>query len=159
MNTLGQRLKYAREYRGYSQKDLEIISGVKQGTISKIERGKQESSAHDVVLCRALEINPFWLVFREGDMEMPKGFFPQAKAAKLDTHAPSIDNLVHRAEILAATELKKLANVNERLERIEKTTKEFIENSNARYTELERAVAELSVNKPPKSAPKQNRKH
>jgi phage repressor protein C with HTH and peptisase S24 domain len=55
------RLRTARKRKGLSQKELEEISGVGQGTISKIERGAQDTSAADVDLAMALDIHPAWL--------------------------------------------------------------------------------------------------
>jgi transcriptional regulator with XRE-family HTH domain len=63
--TYGDRLRAARKHKGLSQNQLADISGVGQGTISKIERGGQECSAADIKLSLALDINPAWL--SEGD--------------------------------------------------------------------------------------------
>lgn len=59
--TYGQRLKAARKNKKLSQTDLAEISGVGQGSISKIERGDQESSAYDIELSHHLGVNPMWL--------------------------------------------------------------------------------------------------
>jgi phage repressor protein C with HTH and peptisase S24 domain len=67
LNSYGMRMSYAdrlrtaRKRKGLSQKKLEEISGVGQGTISKIERGGQGNSASDVDLAMALDIHPAWL--------------------------------------------------------------------------------------------------
>jgi phage repressor protein C with HTH and peptisase S24 domain len=55
------RLRTARKNKKLSQEDLAQISGVTQSTISKIERGDQDSSTYDTDLARALDIHPFWL--------------------------------------------------------------------------------------------------
>jgi transcriptional regulator with XRE-family HTH domain len=65
----GERLKFARKARGYSQQELAKLSGVGQGSISKIERGDQEASTFDAELAMALKINPLWLSRGVGDME------------------------------------------------------------------------------------------
>ena len=57
----GDRLRLAREHKGLSQDDLVGISGVKQGTISKIERGDQNSSGFDAELSYALDVHAMWL--------------------------------------------------------------------------------------------------
>jgi len=57
----GERLRIAREHKGLSQDELVKISGVKQGTISKIERGDQNSSGFDAELSHALNIEAMWL--------------------------------------------------------------------------------------------------
>ncbi len=57
----GERLRAAREHKGLTQEELVKISGVKQGTISKIERGDQNSSGFDAVLSHHLDVNAMWL--------------------------------------------------------------------------------------------------
>jgi SOS-response transcriptional repressor LexA len=57
----GERLRIAREHKGLTQEELVKISGVKQGTISKIERGGQHSSGFDAVLAYHLDIDAMWL--------------------------------------------------------------------------------------------------
>lgn len=63
--TYGDRLRTARKHKNLSQDQLAQVSGVKQGTISKIERGDQEISTFDVELSMALDIHPLWL--KNGD--------------------------------------------------------------------------------------------
>jgi transcriptional regulator with XRE-family HTH domain len=63
--TYGDRLRAARKHKGYTQTQLEENSGVPQGTISKIERGGQDSSAYDIKLAMACDVHPLWL--SEGD--------------------------------------------------------------------------------------------
>lgn len=57
----GERLRLARKYKNLSQAELAIISGVKQGTISKIERNGQNYSGFDAQLSDALDIHAMWL--------------------------------------------------------------------------------------------------
>lgn len=61
----GDRLRTARKHRKLSQNQLAELSGVGQGTISKIERGEQGDSAANIKLAMALDISPVWL--SEGD--------------------------------------------------------------------------------------------
>lgn len=65
----GERLKTARRLRNMTQHELAEKSGVKQTTISKIERGDQKGSKSDMDLCFALQINPVWLSRGMGNME------------------------------------------------------------------------------------------
>lgn len=62
------RLKKAREQTGMSQQGLAMKSGVKQATISKIERGDSKSSTHTVELALACGVRPEWLATGEGEM-------------------------------------------------------------------------------------------
>jgi phage repressor protein C with HTH and peptisase S24 domain len=57
----GERLRLARKNKNYSQTELAAESGVGQGTISKIERGDQETSTFDIELAHALDVDPMWL--------------------------------------------------------------------------------------------------
>jgi transcriptional regulator with XRE-family HTH domain len=66
----GERLRYAREKREMTQEELAAKSKVGQGSISKIERGDQEKSTHDIKLAFALQISPFWLAMEIGEMEL-----------------------------------------------------------------------------------------
>jgi transcriptional regulator with XRE-family HTH domain len=68
MATLGLRLKKARDHAGLSQKQLQDRAGVSQKTISKIERGDQESSTQVVQLARACGVNVDWLATGRGEM-------------------------------------------------------------------------------------------
>ena len=57
----GDRLRLAREHHNLTQGKLAEISGVGQGTISKIERGDQHSSGYDAELAYILGIEAMWL--------------------------------------------------------------------------------------------------
>lgn len=59
----GERLRLAREQAGLSQDELSALTNgeVKQGSISKIERGDQTRSSFDIDLAIALNIHPKWL--------------------------------------------------------------------------------------------------
>lgn len=62
MKNLGERLRHARERKGWSQNKLADESGVKQGTISKIEREGQYKSVYAFKLAQALGIDNAWLI-------------------------------------------------------------------------------------------------
>jgi transcriptional regulator with XRE-family HTH domain len=65
---LGERLKKAREHAGLTQKELEEKSGVLQQMISKIEKGRQDTSAYIVQLAVACGVRPEWLGMGQGEM-------------------------------------------------------------------------------------------
>jgi SOS-response transcriptional repressor LexA len=58
---IGTRLRHARGLKQWSQEDLANASGVSQASISKIERGDQNSSVHTPQLAAALEVEAIWL--------------------------------------------------------------------------------------------------
>lgn len=64
----GERLRAARKYAKLTQQELATTSGVPQQTISKIERGDQDTSSHTVHLAVACGVRPQWLAMEEGPM-------------------------------------------------------------------------------------------
>ena len=77
----GDRLKLAREHKGLSQEELAKVSSVGQGTISKIERGDQNSSGYDAVLSHTLDIDAMWL-YSGKDEFAPEWLMPGKKNIK-----------------------------------------------------------------------------
>lgn len=80
----GDRLRAAREAARLTQEELAKKSGVKQGTISKIERGDADSSTFTVQLAVACGVRPEWLAMESG--EMTDGLYardPKARAVLL----------------------------------------------------------------------------
>ena len=61
METLGKRLKTARESAGMTQPELADKAGMSQQMISKIERDESTSSPHVVKLARILGVRAEWL--------------------------------------------------------------------------------------------------
>lgn len=66
MDTLGQRLKFARIERGLTQVQLALASGVKQSDISKLERGDSTATTGLVKLAKALGCSAEWLDTGDG---------------------------------------------------------------------------------------------
>ena len=64
MNTLGRRIKIARENRGLLQSELAALIGVKSsGVISNWETDKSEPDADKIVkLCHALDVSASYLL-------------------------------------------------------------------------------------------------
>jgi len=70
MNTLGERLVYARKKNGYTQSSLAAAIGVSRGVIFNIEKNKTAPQAIVVnALCQTLGINREWLMCGTGKME------------------------------------------------------------------------------------------
>ncbi|MFA7439022.1 helix-turn-helix domain-containing protein [Castellaniella sp.] len=68
MNTFGERLRYARELRGLSQKQLADACGLSQSAISSYERGSRKSTQKLLVIARKLEVDLYWLDGGTGHM-------------------------------------------------------------------------------------------
>ena len=89
----GERLKFARKMRKLTQPDLAALSNVKQGTISKIERGDQSASAFDIDLAVALRINPVWLSKGTGEIELKTNeLIPAGKFEEWGSDTPLDDD-------------------------------------------------------------------
>lgn len=62
MSTYAERLRQAREARGWTQQELEEASGVSQETISRHEGGEREPKDPTVQrLAKPLRVSPAWL--------------------------------------------------------------------------------------------------
>ena len=70
MNTLGDRLYYARKIRGYTQISLADAIGVSRGVIINLEKNKTEPQVIVTnAVCQVLQIREEWLLFGGGEME------------------------------------------------------------------------------------------
>ena len=70
MDTLGERLKYARKKNGYTQDSLAEIIGVSRGVIFNLEKNKTEPQSIVInAICQTLKINKDWLVSGIGEIE------------------------------------------------------------------------------------------
>lgn len=58
---LKDRLKQARKKAGLSQSDLAERVGIKQASISEIERGLVRTSGYLIQMAKALDVDPLWL--------------------------------------------------------------------------------------------------
>ena len=69
MDTLGDRLKYARKQNGYTQGSLADIIGVSSGVIFNLEKNRHEPQTIVInAICQVLKINKEWLVNGIGEM-------------------------------------------------------------------------------------------
>jgi transcriptional regulator with XRE-family HTH domain len=61
VKTLAQRVKYAREQRGWTQSQLAVASGLSQGTIGNIESGARQARGSLPQIAEALGVEHKWL--------------------------------------------------------------------------------------------------
>lgn len=66
--TTADRLKYAREMRGWTQARLAVAADVSQGTVGNIESGARQSRGSLPRLAKALGVSHDWLADGVGDM-------------------------------------------------------------------------------------------
>ncbi len=73
MNSLGERLNYARKIKGYTQDSLAETIGVSRGVIFNLEKNKTTPQTIVInAICQTLKINKNWLVNGTGEMEDTK---------------------------------------------------------------------------------------
>ncbi|MBA2689638.1 MAG: helix-turn-helix transcriptional regulator [Burkholderiales bacterium] len=107
--TIGSRIKEVRKERGLSQVELANLAGVKQSSISELERGesKQPNAANLLKISRLLGVSPDWLIHGKGRKYAARGEALSddvlAFADKLATHNLGDRKLIVRlAERLVA---------------------------------------------------------
>lgn len=69
VNTLAERLRWARDQRGLTQGQLAKRSGVSQGTIGNVESGIRDKPRELLKIARALQASPDWLESGKGDWQ------------------------------------------------------------------------------------------
>ena len=80
MNTLGERLKYARKSKGYTQDTLANTIGVSRGVIFNIEKNKTKPQSIVInAICQTLSVSKEWLLTAEGEPENYKKTIRSAK--------------------------------------------------------------------------------
>lgn len=71
---IGQRIQQRRQRLNWTQEDLARESGVRQATISRIEKGQRKNPGADVVrrFARALGVTADWLIgMYDDDPDVP----------------------------------------------------------------------------------------
>ena len=105
--TLGERLKAAREQRRLDQVELAYRSGVSQATISALEKRRSVRSKYTGQLAKALGVSYEWLASGVGESKARPHLAEQA--------APDVDNLnfewlMQKATPRTQTELRRIIN-------------------------------------------------
>ncbi|WP_170825725.1 LexA family protein [Halomonas caseinilytica] len=67
--SIGDRVRRARKKAGLTQKQLGDAVGVRQATISDLEKGESRSSSYLVQIARICDVDVDWLVSGKGEME------------------------------------------------------------------------------------------
>jgi len=113
-----ERLRLAREYAKLSQEELSTRAGVKQGTISKIERGDSESSTFTVHLALACGVRPEWLAMEVGEMTGASTHTAQTPAT-YQVKDPIQDDLAALDKLEANAYLTRLKRLKSEIEETE----------------------------------------
>lgn len=94
---LKDRLKQARKYARITQADLAARAGIKQASISEIERGLTRTSGHIVKLATVCGVDPAWLSEGIGQML-------GAETSNVEV-GPPITSVTRRIEIVGTAQL------------------------------------------------------
>ncbi len=87
MNTLPDRLKFARERLELSQQEVAEAVGMKQPSYYQLESGKSKRSRFISDIARVLKTNVDWLMYGEGEYTFEKiGTEPLAKSSPAEPH-------------------------------------------------------------------------
>ncbi len=70
MDTIGSRIKLARERKGWSQAKLAARAGISQSTIGNIESGARQGASSLAGIAEALEVNYRWLHTGDGPQSL-----------------------------------------------------------------------------------------
>lgn len=99
MGTVGQRVKHARIQAGLSQGKLAKLAGIKQPTISELEKGDSKTSRHLYKIASVTGFNVLWLAEGKGPPVSPgtdalKSFaeFPAHIQKRLITIGKALDD-------------------------------------------------------------------
>ena len=96
MKTLGERLRYARKRKGYTQESLAAAIGVSRGVIYNLEKNKTDPQTIVLnAICSTLKINANWLLRGKGDM---------ADTSEVSQSAAVLSELYDIAKQLSETE-------------------------------------------------------
>lgn len=70
--TIGSRIKEARERRGWSQRELAVMTGASNASVSRWETNQREMTAGNILsICYALDISPNWLLTGNEEFNSP----------------------------------------------------------------------------------------
>lgn len=103
MSAFGDRIRARRKELGMSQPDLAKAAGLKQPTISNIERGRNRGSAYVVQLAHALKCAAQWLATGKGKPDQDEVESPYSellsKYRQADPHTRQIiDTILNRPQ-------------------------------------------------------------
>jgi len=88
MSTLPERIDFLLKLRGLNQKQLAELIGVRKSAITNLKNGRSKSFSAEnaLTIAKKLNVNPYWLVFGEGEPE-PKE--PSKEASNILNRLPA----------------------------------------------------------------------
>jgi len=107
MKTLGDRLKFVRKSKGYTQESLADAIGVSRGVIFNLEKNKTKSQKIVLVaICRILNVNIEWLETGHGNIKGAEELTDSAKI--LSELYDVVKNLSEREQLYLLDTIKAL---------------------------------------------------
>jgi transcriptional regulator with XRE-family HTH domain len=102
VNTLKERLQYARELRGLSQGELARLAKCSQSTIGNIESGERDSLRNLVVVARVLRVSADWLYDGHGPKptKPDEAYKSQSSDALINAEEPGVAYIAKRPDPL-----------------------------------------------------------
>ncbi|MEG3078517.1 helix-turn-helix transcriptional regulator [Halomonas sp. 5021] len=97
--SIGDRVKRARKRIGMNQKELAFAIGIKQPTLSELERGESRSSAYLVQIAEVCKVNARWLATGVGDMLDAEQSLPDSNAEMMDIEVIEGDEPLRSDEV------------------------------------------------------------
>lgn len=92
MKTIAERLKAAREWKGWKQAQLAVAADVSTGTIGNIEAGIRQSKGSIPQIAAALGVDYQWLANGKGEM-LPAPSAPNQPLAPVTYAQAAINNV------------------------------------------------------------------
>ncbi|MCR5837172.1 MAG: helix-turn-helix domain-containing protein [Lachnospiraceae bacterium] len=97
--TFGEKIKAARKYKGYTQKQLADMVGAKHNSISDWEKDKNKPDASCIeILCSTLDITPNYLFGFSDDLFSLDDVDFARKYRKLDIYGKEVIDLLINKE-------------------------------------------------------------
>lgn len=105
MNSISDRIDELLELRGINQSQLAKLAGISRSAITNIKSGRNKGFSADsaLILCKKLNINPYWLILGEGSPEATQAQIEAGEEAK-----NIISNMPTPKRIFAMKMLKEL---------------------------------------------------
>lgn len=129
MDTLGERLNFARKKNGYTQDSLAETIGVSRGVIFNLEKNKTEPQTIVInAICQILKINKDWLLNGIGEME---NNMTASQSAKILAELYDIAKGLSEEEQLYLLDTVKA--LKQRLSRKKTTLQTTVEEAEAKY--------------------------
>ena len=109
MKTVAERLKHAREAKGWSQARLASAAELSQSAVGNIEAGVRQAKGSLPVLAKALSVSYEWLANGVGDMQAAATPIPYNGPSSLSRELALVFDMIPESEPLKRAKAYALA--------------------------------------------------